>query len=76
MSWMRQSLLHILGLKRRWLGLIVGCLFWLAWMVFGFWATLLLLFLAAVGFAIGMVMEEHQSWKDVLNKLISERYGE
>jgi uncharacterized membrane protein len=76
MNWIRQSLLHILGLKRRWLGLIVGCLFWLAWMICGFWATILLLFLAAVGFAVGRVLEERQSWKDILNKLLSERFGE
>jgi uncharacterized membrane protein len=76
MNWIRQSLLHILGLKRRWQGLIVGCVFWLVWMVFGLRATILLLFLAAVGFAVGRVLEERQSWKDVLNKLLSERYGE
>jgi hypothetical protein len=36
----------------------------------------LLLFLAAVGFAVGRVLEERQSWKDILNKLLSERFGE
>lgn len=74
MNWIRQSLFHILGLRRRWLGLIVGCLFWLAWMLFGLWSTLFLLFLAGCGYALGRIMEERKSWKDVLSKLLSERY--
>lgn len=76
MSWIRQAILNILNLKRRWLGLIVGCLLWLAWMLFGFWSTILLVVLAVAGFAVGRVMEAHQSWKDVVEKLLSEHYGD
>ncbi|MBX6352928.1 MAG: DUF2273 domain-containing protein [Thermoflavifilum sp.] len=61
-------------LKRRWHGLIAGCLLWLIWMVFGFWATLLLIILGGVGFVVGRIMEENESWKDVIDKLLSERF--
>lgn len=64
------------SLRRRWLGLIAGSLLWLLFMVFGFWATILLFVLAAVGFIVGRVLEEHQSWKDIISKLIAERYGD
>ncbi|MCF8563595.1 DUF2273 domain-containing protein [Alicyclobacillus tolerans] len=72
LTWIHQ----ILSLKRRWLGLIVGCLLWLAWMLFGLWATVLLLVFAAVGYAVGRVLEEHQSWKDIVEKLLSEKFGD
>jgi uncharacterized membrane protein len=63
-----------LRLKHRWHGLMVGCLVWLIWMVFGFWATLLLVVLGGVGFILGRIMEENQSWKEIIDKLLSERY--
>jgi uncharacterized membrane protein len=61
-------------LKRRWHGLIIGCLFWLIWMLFGFWATLLLLICGSVGFVVGRIFEENQSWREIVDKLLSERY--
>jgi uncharacterized membrane protein len=64
------------NLRRRWQGFILGCLLWLFWMIFGFWWTILLLVLAVIGFVVGRVLEEHQSWKDVLDKLLSERFGD
>lgn len=76
MNWFKEVILHVLTLKRRWLGLICGCLLWVLWMVFGFWATLLLFVLAAIGFVVGRIMEEHKSWKDILEKILSERFME
>jgi uncharacterized membrane protein len=76
MNWMRLAVSHILSLKRRWQGLIAGILLWVAWMIFGFWATLLLFVLAGIGFALGRVSEEQKSWKDIVDKLLSERYGD
>jgi uncharacterized membrane protein len=74
MSWLRQWFVQIAGLKRRWLGLIVGCLFWLVWMLFGALATVMLIVCATIGFVVGRLFEEHQSWKEVVDKLLSERY--
>jgi uncharacterized membrane protein len=74
MSWMRQWIEQIAGLKRRWLGLIVGCLFWLVWMLFGLLATVMLIVCASVGFFVGRLFEEHQSWKEVVDKLLAERF--
>jgi len=74
MEWLRRIATTFLTMKRRWVGLIVGCLFWLVWMLFGFWSTILLMFLGAIGFVIGRVMEENQSWKDVVEKLLADRF--
>jgi uncharacterized membrane protein len=65
-----------LGLRRRWQGVIAACLLWLAWLIVGLWWTLLLLVMVVIGYFVGRVLEEHQSWKDVIEKLLSERFGD
>jgi uncharacterized membrane protein len=75
-NWLRAVILQVLGMKRRYLGLICGCFLWILWIIFGFWATLLLFVLATAGFAVGRIMEERKSWKEILDKLISERFME
>lgn len=64
------------NLRRRWQGLLIGCMLWLFWLIFGLWWSILLVVLAVIGFVIGRIFEEHQSWKDVLDKLLSERFGD
>lgn len=76
MNALRRVLLTFIGLPRRYHGLLIGCLFWLFWMICGFWRTLLLLVLAAVGYIVGRILEEHQSWRSLLEKLLSERFTE
>lgn len=76
MSWLRRALLVFVNLPRRYHGLMVGCAFWLFWMIFGFWRTLLLLVLGTVGYIVGRVLEANQSWREVLEKLLSERFTE
>lgn len=66
----------LLILKRRWQGLIAGVILWLAWMIFGFWSTLLLLVLMVVGFFVGRVLEEKRDWREVVDKLLSDRYND
>ncbi|MCL6547951.1 MAG: hypothetical protein K6T30_03475 [Alicyclobacillus sp.] len=81
MSWLRAAVVSLLSLRRRWQGLLAGCGVWLIWMVCGFWATLLLFVLAAAGFAVGLVLERNpswteMSWKEIVQKLLSGRFGE
>jgi uncharacterized membrane protein len=76
MNWLRASLIWVSQLKKRWLGLAIGCVLWFLWMCFGFWAMLLLLALAGVGFIVGRILEENDSWRDVVEKLLSERFME
>ncbi|GEO25785.1 hypothetical protein AAC03nite_15700 [Alicyclobacillus acidoterrestris] len=76
MNWLRHAFGWFIGLPRRYHGVMVGCLFWLFWMVFGFWRTLLLLVLAGVGYVVGRILEENQSWRAILDKLLSERFTE
>jgi uncharacterized membrane protein len=45
-------------------------------MIFGFWSVVLLAFLAAIGFFVGRVSEERKSWREILDKLLSDRYME
>lgn len=74
MKWISSLTMRILAMPRRWLGLLAGCVLWLAWMIFGFWQTILLIVLAAIGYLVGRVLEERNSWKDIVEKLLSEHY--
>lgn len=76
MSLLWAALRYLSQVKRRWLGLAIGCLVWLLWMCFGFWAMILLIVLAGVGFVVGRILEENDSWRDVVDKLLSERFME
>lgn len=64
------------NLRRRWQGLIAGIVLWLAWMIFGFWSTLLLLVLMVVGYIVGRVLEEKRDWHQVMEKLLSSRFND
>jgi uncharacterized membrane protein len=75
-NWLKALIIQALGLKRRYIGLFCGCFLWILWIIFGFWATLLLFVLAAVGFIAGRVMEEHKNWKELVEKILSERFME
>ncbi len=70
---LRAWLTRLLSLQKRWLGVVVAVLVWLIWMVFGFWALILLLVLAAVGYIIGFAMERGITLRDVLTKILSRR---
>jgi uncharacterized membrane protein len=72
----REWLQKLWTVRRRWLGLGAGCLLWILWMIFGFWSVVLLAFLAAIGFFVGRVSEERKSWREILDKLLSDRYME
>ena len=76
MAWLSSMLQSLFSLRLRWLGLIAGMIVWLIWMVFGFWATVLLVILGGLGFILGRVFEEHKSWRDIVDKLLSDRYME
>lgn len=76
MQWVKTFFFQITQLKRRWIGLIVGSLCWLIWMLVGWWATLGLIVLAALGYIVGRIFEEHKTWKEIVEKLLSERFME
>lgn len=76
MTWMRRALDTLLQMPRRYQGLLSGIILWILWMAFGFWRTLLLLVLAVIGYIVGRVLEENQSWRVLLDKLLRDRYTE
>lgn len=75
-AFVRAISVGVLHLRRRWQGLLAGVLLWLAWMIFGFWSTLLLLILMAVGFFVGRVLEERRDWREVIDKLLADRFND
>ena len=75
-TFVRTISVGFLNMKRRWQGVIAGVVLWLAWMIFGFWSTLLLLVLMVAGFFVGRVMEEKRDWKQVLDKLLADRFND
>ncbi|GGI95890.1 hypothetical protein GCM10010885_01980 [Alicyclobacillus cellulosilyticus] len=76
MNWLLAVWMWLRNLPRRWQGCLAGCGIWALWMLFGFWATLGLLVLAGLGYAAGLLSEQRKSWRDVVEKLLSDRFGE
>ncbi|GMA55848.1 small integral membrane protein DUF2273 [Alicyclobacillus sacchari] len=76
MSALRRAIAAFLAWPRRYHGLLAGVVLWALWLLVGFWRTLLLAVLAATGYTIGRVLEENQSWRELLDKLLSDRYTE
>ncbi len=76
MTALRRALAAFLAWPRRYHGLLAGALLWGCWMLFGFWRTLLLAVLATVGYIVGRILEENQSWRALVDKLLSDRYTE
>ncbi|MCL6444317.1 MAG: DUF2273 domain-containing protein [Alicyclobacillus sp.] len=74
MAWLQALVQRVATLKRRWHGLMAGCLLWLFWLIFGFWWTLLLVALGGLGYVAGRFLEERLSWKEVVDKLLSEHF--
>jgi len=72
LSWLQ----WVVNIRKRWLGMWAGVVIWLIWMIFGFWATILLVVLATIGFVIGRIFEANDSWKEIVQRLISERYND
>lgn len=76
MTALRRAWDAFLAWPKRYHGLLVGGAFWLCWMLFGFWRTLLLLILIVIGYVVGRVFEVNQSWRELIEKLLSDRYTE
>jgi len=76
MNGLRRAWLWFRSCPRRYHGFAAGILFWILWMIFGFWRVLLLFVLAVVGYAGGRVWEENQSWRRILERLLTDRYTE
>lgn len=72
MTWLISLRRRLLLMRRRWLGLFAGCVFWLTWMIFGLLNTILLIVLAAIGYAVGRILEERSTWQKVVEKLLME----
>ncbi|MCL6516199.1 DUF2273 domain-containing protein [Alicyclobacillus sp.] len=76
MTALREAWAWFRSLRRRWHGALAGVVLWAVWMAFGFWATILLVILCGGGFLAGRVLEQHESWRDVVEKLLAERFGD
>lgn len=73
MGALRLWLSRILSLRHRWLGVVIACAIWLVWMFTGFWALLLLVLLATIGYVVGFAIERGVTWRDVVEKLLTHR---
>ncbi|KRW91973.1 hypothetical protein SD51_05595 [Alicyclobacillus tengchongensis] len=76
MNALRRAISAFRAWPRRYHGLLLGVVLWILWLLFGFWRTLLLAVLAAIGYMVGRVLEENQTWRELLDKLLSDRYTE
>lgn len=76
MKGFRRVCSEFIALPRRYHGLAVACGIWLLWMIVGFWRMLLLVVLAAIGYIVGRILEENQSWRRLLDKLLSDKFTE
>lgn len=73
MNILRTWVYRLLSLRRRWLGVVVACVVWLVWMVFGFWSLVLLAILVAIGYGVGVATERGITWREIVRHLLSNR---
>ncbi len=57
-------------LPRRYLGVLVGILFWLLILFFGFFPTLLLAVFVAIGYSVGKFVDDRANVQEFVHRLL------
>lgn len=65
--------LWLLSADRRILGAILGCVLGLIYLLVGFWKTIVFLGFVLLGYTVGRMVENHEDWRDVIERLRSHK---
>lgn len=62
--------------NKRFLGLAVGLVFGLLYLIFGFLQTVAFGLFLTVGYFVGKMFDDREDWRDVLDRIVPQKYRE
>jgi uncharacterized membrane protein len=62
--------------NKRWLGVLVGTIFGLFYLIFGLLKTLVFSLFVFVGFYIGKMADDREDWRDVIDRILPQHFRE
>lgn len=71
-KWLK--LLETLSGNKRLLGTVIGVLFGLFFLIFGLLKTIIFGFFVVGGFYVGKMLDEREDWRDVIDKIVPDKY--
>ncbi|TCP52848.1 small integral membrane protein DUF2273 [Tumebacillus sp. BK434] len=71
-KWLK--LLETLSGNKRLLGTVIGVLLGLFFLIFGLLKTIIFGFFVIGGFYVGKMIEEREDWRDVIDKIVPDKY--
>lgn len=58
------------------LGLVIGFLFGLLYLIFGLFKTIVFALFLTVGYYIGKMWDDREDWRDVIDRILPAKYRE
>lgn len=71
-KWLK--LLETLSGNKKLLGTVIGVLFGLFFLIFGLLKTIIFGFFVVGGFYVGKMFDEREDWRDVIDKIVPDKY--
>ncbi|MBL0388134.1 DUF2273 domain-containing protein [Tumebacillus sp. ITR2] len=70
------QVLQFLLANKRFLGLAVGFVFGLLYLIFGFLQTIAFALFLVIGYFVGKMFDDREDWRDVLDRIMPPKYRE
>ncbi|ARU62219.1 hypothetical protein CBW65_15310 [Tumebacillus avium] len=71
-KWLK--LFETLSGNKKLLGTVIGVLFGLFFLIFGLLKTIIFGFFVVGGFYVGKMIDEREDWRDVIDKIVPDKY--
>jgi len=62
--------------NKRIFGAVAGLVLGILYLFFGFWKTFVFLLFIGAGYLVGMMLDEKEDWRDVIERLVPPKYRE
>ncbi len=70
------QIVHALSGNKRLLGTLIGVFFGILYLIFGLFQVIIFTLFVAAGYFIGKMMEDHEDWRDVIDRIMPPKYRE
>lgn len=71
-KWLK--LFETLSGNKKLLGTVIGVLFGLFFLIFGLLKTIIFGFFVVGGYYVGKMIDEREDWRDVIDKIVPDKY--
>jgi uncharacterized membrane protein len=75
MEKMLQVAQFLLGNKRL-LGIVIGVLFGILYLIFGLFKTIVFALIVCIGYLIGRFWDDREDWRDVIDRVLPPKFRE